>query len=216
MHEGLGLGLLRYIGGSAPRLLAGLLGVTGFMVMWMSNAATAMVVMPMAVSIAALITRVAQSGAPVTKALLLAVAYAPCIGGLATFIGTPTNALLEGFVSKTYGVNLSLAQWMMFGVPVAVVLLFGCWLLLYGTLLRGLPAVTNLSALMRAEYAKIGAFTRGEIVTSAVLHSVSKVGYLAIFGRDSSGWGLTTQSSRWSGRSCFFWCRWTLSLSGPR
>ena len=168
VHERLGLGLLRYVGGSIPRLLAGLLGVTGFMGMWMSNAATAMVMMPMAASIAVLITNGGTSGARVTKALLLAVAYAPCIGGLATFIGTPTNAVLEGFVSKTYGVTLSLAQWMAFGVPVAVVLLIGCWLLLYGTLLRGVPAVPNLSALMRAEYAKIGAFTRGEMVTTVV------------------------------------------------
>jgi sodium-dependent dicarboxylate transporter 2/3/5 len=169
VHERLGLGLLRYVGGSVPRLLAGLLAVTGFMGMWMSNAATAMVMMPMAISIAALISSSnGLAGAPVTKALLLAVAYAPCIGGLATFIGTPTNAVLEGFVSKTYGVTFSLAQWMAFGVPVAVVLLIGCWLLLYGTLLRRVPAVPNLAALMRAEYAKIGVFTRGEIVTTAV------------------------------------------------
>jgi sodium-dependent dicarboxylate transporter 2/3/5 len=151
-----------------PRLLAGLLGVTAFMGMWMSNAATAMVMMPMAVSIAALVANGTQTGVRVTKALLLAVAYAPCIGGLATFIGTPTNAVFEGFVSKTYGVTLSLAQWMKFGVPVAVVLLIGCWLLLYGTLLRGLPAMPDLSGLMRAEYAKIGSFTRGEIVTTLV------------------------------------------------
>lgn len=168
VHERLGLGLLRHVGWNVPSLIAGLLLVTGFMGMWMSNTATAMVMMPMALSIAALIGGGTPGTSPITKALILAVAYAPCLGGLATFIGTPTNAVLEGYVSKTYGVNLSLAQWMKFGVPVALTLLAGCWLLLWFTLLRGAPAVPGLGAMMRAEYAKIGAFTRGEIVTTAV------------------------------------------------
>jgi len=90
------------------------------------------------------------------------------LGGLATFIGTPTNAVLEGYLSKTYGVNLSLAQWMAFGVPVAAVLLLGCWLLLYFTLLRGVPAVANLRPMMQAEYAKLGRFTTGETITTVI------------------------------------------------
>jgi sodium-dependent dicarboxylate transporter 2/3/5 len=167
VHERLGLGLMKYAAWNLPSLLAGLLFVTGFMGMWMSNAATAMVMMPMALSIAALITK-GDATSPVTKTLVLAVAYAPCIGGLATFIGTPTNAVLEGYVSKTYGVNLSLAQWMSFGVPVAAVLLVGCWLLLYFTLLRGAPAVANLAPMMRGEYAKLGRFTAGETITTVV------------------------------------------------
>jgi sodium-dependent dicarboxylate transporter 2/3/5 len=167
VHERIGLGLMRYAAWNLPTLLAGLLLVTGFMGMWMSNTATAMVMMPMALSIAALITK-GDAASPVTKALVLAVAYAPCIGGLATFIGTPTNAVLEGYVSKTYGVNLSLAQWMSFGVPVAAVLLVGCWLLLYFTLLRGAPAPGNLGPMMRDEYARLGRFSTGEVITTVV------------------------------------------------
>jgi sodium-dependent dicarboxylate transporter 2/3/5 len=172
VHERLGLGLLRYVGWNLGSLLAGLLLVTAFMGMWMSNTATARVMMPMAVSIAALISK--HSAAPgvaapsSTKALVLAVAYAPCLGGLATFIGTPTNAVLEGYVSKTYGVDLSLAQWMAFGVPVALLLLGCCWLLLYFSLLRQAPAVPDLGRMMADEYRKIGRFTAGEIVTTAV------------------------------------------------
>ena len=71
-------------------------------------------------------------------------------------------------MSKTYGVNLSLAQWMSFGVPVAAVLLVGCWLLLYFTLLRGAPAVANLRPMMQSEYAKLGGFTRGETITTLI------------------------------------------------
>jgi sodium-dependent dicarboxylate transporter 2/3/5 len=134
----------------------------------MSNAATAMVMMPMALSIANLVNRDGVKQPALTKALVLAVAYAPCIGGLATFIGTPTNAVLEGYLDRTYGYNLSLADWMKFGVPVSLVLLALCWGLLCFTLLRGAPAMPNLGATMRAEYAQLGAFSRGEIATTGV------------------------------------------------
>ena len=168
VHERLGLGLLRYVGWNLPSLLAGLLFITGFMGMWMSNAATAMVMMTMALSIAALVAKQSHDTSPAPKALILAVAYAPCLGGLATFIGTPTNAVLEGFVAKTYGINLSLAEWMAFGVPIAAILLALCWVLLYTTLLRKAPPVHGLAPLMADEYRKLGAFTRGEIATTAV------------------------------------------------
>lgn len=176
VHERLGLGLLRYVGGSVSGILGGLLFVTGFMGMWMSNAATAMVMMPMALSIAALIARPGEPAHPLGKALVFAVAYGPCLGGLATFIGTPTNAVLEGFLSKTYGYQLSLAQWMAFGVPVAAVLLGCCWLLLYLSLLRNAPRLENLRGLMATQYGTLGRFSRGEIAT------------LLVFGACVQGW----------------------------
>ncbi len=168
VHERLGLGLLRHVSGSAPRLIGGLVLVTGLLGMWMSNAATAMVMMPMALSIAGLINRDGAQHPAMAKALVLAVAYAPCIGGLATFIGTPTNAVLEGYLSRTYGYSLSLSDWMKFGVPVSLTLLVLCWGLLYFSLLRGAPAMPNLSGLLRAEYGRLGAFSRGEIATTFV------------------------------------------------
>lgn len=168
VHERLGLGLLRHVSGSAPRLIGGLVFVTGLIGMWMSNTATAMVMMPMALSIANLVNRDGAKQPALTKALVLAVAYAPCIGGLATFIGTPTNAVLEGYLDRTYGYDISLADWMKFGVPVSLVLLVLCWGLLYFSLLRGAPAMPNLGATMQTEYAQLGAFSRGEIATTSV------------------------------------------------
>ena len=168
VHERIGLGMMRYMAWNVPSLIAGFMAVIGFMGMWMSNTATAMVMMPMALSVAALIAKGGSTAPSVTKAFVLTVAYAPCLGGLATFIGTPTNAVLEGYLSKTYGLNLSLAQWMSFGVPIAGFLLVCCWLLLYFTLLRGMPKVAGLAPMMRGEYAKLGAFTRGEIITTVI------------------------------------------------
>jgi sodium-dependent dicarboxylate transporter 2/3/5 len=168
VHERLGLGLLRHVSSSAPKLIGGLILVTGFLGMWMSNAATAMVMMPMALSIAALVNREGEGHPALAKALVFAVAYAPCIGGLSTFIGTPTNAVLNGYLTKTYGVHLSLAEWMSFGVPIAAILLIACWALLYFSLLRGSPALPGLGAVMHREYQKLGAFSAGEKATTAV------------------------------------------------
>lgn len=171
VHERIGLGVMRHCAQNLPCLLAGLLLVTGFLGMWMSNTATALVMMPMALSVASLVTG-GNLAAPAGKAIVLAAAYAPCLGGLATFVGAPTNAVLEGFVSKTYGVNLSLAEWMAFGVPISVVLLAACWLLLYLALLRGATPVPDLAGLMRAEYAKLGGFTKGEVITTVIFGGV--------------------------------------------
>ena len=63
-------------------------------------------------------------------ALLLGIAYAASIGGLGTLIGTPPNALLAAFLSERYGVEIGFAQWMLFGVPLASLLLALTWLLL--------------------------------------------------------------------------------------
>jgi len=168
VRERIGLGMMRYVAWSVPSLIAGFMAVIAFLGMWMSNTAAAMVMMPMALSVAALITKDGTPNPSVKKAFVLTVAYAPCLGGLATFIGPPPNAVFEGFVSKTYGVKLSLAQWMAFGVPIAAFLLICCWLLLYFTLLRGTPKVAGLPAMMRNEYAKLGAFTKGEITTTVI------------------------------------------------
>jgi sodium-dependent dicarboxylate transporter 2/3/5 len=59
--------------------------------------------------------------------LMLAIAYSASIGGVATLIGTPPNAILAGVIEKNYGYTISFAQWMMFGLPLALVMLFVTW-----------------------------------------------------------------------------------------
>ena len=174
LHLRIGLGLLSLIGRDAKSILAGLMLATGFMGMWISNTATTIMMMPMALSVALVITKYAAKDAPqadknaFVKAVVLGVAYAPCIGGLATFIGTPTNAVLEGFVSKTYQHNISLADWMSFGVPVAALLLFIAWLLLCIMYLAKSRLSGDIPALLREQYNGLGPMQRGEALTLLV------------------------------------------------
>ena len=79
---------------------------------------------------------VPREKADFARALLLGIAYAATIGGMATLIGTPPNALFAGFMRRIDGIEIGFAQWMMLGVPIAVVFLLGAWLLLTRVIFR--------------------------------------------------------------------------------
>lgn len=131
LHRRLALGIIRLAGTTPLRLIAGFMAATAFLSMWVSNTATVMMMLPIAVSTLAIVEPDTESPDPhLPIALLLGVAYAANIGGLATLIGTPPNALLAGFMEETYGLTLGFAQWMTLGLPLVVVALPLCWLLL--------------------------------------------------------------------------------------
>jgi sodium-dependent dicarboxylate transporter 2/3/5 len=90
-------------------------------------------------------------------ALLLGVAYGASIGGVATLIGTPPNALLAGFMSETYGVQIGFAQWMLLGLPLSLVMLLLCWLMLTRFLFPvGQQELPGARAAIREELRKMG------------------------------------------------------------
>jgi sodium-dependent dicarboxylate transporter 2/3/5 len=105
--------------------------------------------------------------------LLLGIAYGASIGGMGTLIGTPPNALLAGFLSETYGVEVGFFRWMLVGVPLVVVALPLCWLLLtklYPIRLREIPGG---EAIFAREAASLGPMTRAEIQVAATTISVA-------------------------------------------
>ena len=131
LHRRLALGIIRLAGTTPRRLIAGFMVATAFLSMWISNTATVMMMLPIAVSTLAVVEPDTESPNPhLPIALLLGVAYAANIGGLATLIGTPPNALLAGFMEETYGRTLGFAQWMTLGLPLTLVALPLCWLVL--------------------------------------------------------------------------------------
>lgn len=138
LHRRVALLVLYAIGSREDRQIAGFMLATAFLSMWVSNTATTIMMLPVALSI---IPHTKDGQIEAEKrgfavALLLSIAYAASIGGLGTLIGTPPNALLAGFMSETYGVTIGFAQWMLVGLPLAAVLLVLCWLLLTRFLYR--------------------------------------------------------------------------------
>jgi sodium-dependent dicarboxylate transporter 2/3/5 len=129
LHRRIALGLVLRLGTRPTRLVAGFMLATAILSMWVSNTATAMLMLPIALAV------IAQFGdgegrVAFTKALLLGVAYAASIGGLGTLIGTPPNALLAAFAAETYGIQIGFARWMAVGLPLVLVLGPLTWLLL--------------------------------------------------------------------------------------
>lgn len=121
LHQHIANLALARIGTSTSKQLAVLMVITAFLSMWMSNTATAVMMVPIALS---LIRQTAAQHQVITApAFLLGVAYAASIGGIATLIGTPPNALLAAFVAERYQLELGFGQWMMLGVPLALVML---------------------------------------------------------------------------------------------
>lgn len=118
----LALAVLRLAGTGPRRILAGVMAVTAFLSMWVSNTATAMVMLPIGLSIAATLPETESRGRFAT-ALFLGIAYAATIGGMGTLVGTPPNALFAGYMAEAHGVEIGFARWMLVGVPLVLILL---------------------------------------------------------------------------------------------
>lgn len=128
-HERIAFAVILRVGTDSRRLVLGVMLATAFISMWISNTATAAMMYPIALAIGA---RFGTDEAARSQqvALLLGVAFAASIGGMATLIGTPPNLILAGAARELIGVNLDFFAFLKFGLPIAAVLLPVCWLLL--------------------------------------------------------------------------------------
>ena len=141
LHQRLALNIVVRSGAHPRALVFGFMAATAFLSMWVSNTSTTLMMLPVALSVAAVVEPASGAGATrdthnFNTALMLGIAYAASIGGLGTLIGTPTNAIAVAFVHEQYGIDIGFADWMRFGLPTVAVLLPLAWWLLVGVLLR--------------------------------------------------------------------------------
>jgi sodium-dependent dicarboxylate transporter 2/3/5 len=131
LHRRIALHIINAIGSKASYLILGFMLSTAFLSMWISNTATTVMMLPIAIAIANQIKEQNQSEDKSTsnfsKALMLSIAYSASIGGLATLIGTPPNLVLAGVLENTYAIKIGFFEWMTFALPVSLILLFICW-----------------------------------------------------------------------------------------
>lgn len=133
LHRRIALRIVSFVGVKPTSIIIGFILASAFLSMWVSNTATALMMLPIAISVLQFMDNNKDSSLPVTNfeiVLVLAIAYACNIGGIATLIGTPPNALLAGFMLENYGVEISFARWMLIGIPLVVVMLPIMYLLL--------------------------------------------------------------------------------------
>lgn len=132
LHRRIALHLMLAIGASPPRLLLGLLVATASISLWISNTATAVMMLPIALAVLGeLETRAARRMTRFGMALALAVAWASNVGGIGTKIGTATNSIFVGWLSKTQHVELSFGRFVLIGLPFVVLFLPVLWLALW-------------------------------------------------------------------------------------
>lgn len=127
LHKRIALRIVNYVGVKPSSIIIGFIIASAFLSMWVSNTATALMMLPIAISVLQFVEKKSDGKpAPVTNfeiVLVLSIAYACNIGGIATLIGTPPNALLAGFLLESYNVEISFVKWMMIGVPLVLVML---------------------------------------------------------------------------------------------
>jgi sodium-dependent dicarboxylate transporter 2/3/5 len=172
LHRRVAIALISAMGTRPARIIAGFLAASGFISMWVSNTATTMMILPIAMSVVLLLPRESHTDPRLRgfgTALVLSVAYGATSGGMATLIGTPPNALLAAYMNTVYGTDLGFGRWMLLGVPVSAVTLP----LVYVVLTRvsftlGHGEVAGMRELLDAERARIGRPGRGELSVAVV------------------------------------------------
>lgn len=135
LHRRIALAVVDHAGTDGRRLIGGFMLVCAVLSMWMTNTSTTMMLLPIVLSVATVIRHNVpdlseEESRNFEIAILLGLAYAASIGGLATLIGTPPNALLMGFMAENYGIEISFARWMLVGIPVSFVMLPLAWFIL--------------------------------------------------------------------------------------
>ncbi|WP_218221599.1 DASS family sodium-coupled anion symporter [Nesterenkonia sp. Act20] len=182
LHRRIALLTLRAMGSKPANLIAGFMIATGFLSMWVSNTATAVMMLPIGVSVLMLVNKIIKGEDPETAksagedetnnalksnfgtALMLGIAYAASVGSLGTIIGTPPNALLVGHMAENHDLTIGFGQWMLVGVPISVVMLIITWVMLTKVLFK--PEIDDIPGggdLIRDELRKLGPMGAGEM-----------------------------------------------------
>ena len=193
LHRRLALLVLRAAGNRTRRLIGAFMLATALLSMWISNTAAVIMLLPIAASLLA--TACAQSGddavadfSSAGTSLMLGVAYAASIGGVATLIGTPPNLILAAFIRERYGVELDMVTWLAVGLPFTAVMLPLAWLYVTRVVARDAPATLPGSRRLFAAQARaLGPISRGERIV------------LAVFVLTVLGWVLRPQIIVWTG-----------------
>ncbi len=187
LHKRIALHILKLIGGKPHRLVLGFMVATGFLSMWLSNTATAMMMMPMGMSLILLYEELnkqalARGEMVDTRAdnfpltLLLGIAYSASIGGFATLIGTPPNGILVTQLSQLFpeAPDITFSSWMVFALPMSVCYMLLAWVLLTRFIFP-LPADTPFSGkqFIRGEIDKLGPMGTEEKRVAAVFVTVA-------------------------------------------
>lgn len=193
LHRRIALMVLDRVGVSPKRIVLGMMIATGFLSMWVSNTATTLMMLPIGLSVLALVVERSagsQSAAEMHEGLkkgtisdvvdnpdvkmfgvclLLAIAWSASMGGLGTLLGSPPNAIVAGYAADELGRDIGFLEWMLLGVPLAAIFILIGWWLMVNVLYRfKLDAIPGGQDMIRSQLAALGPMSQGEKMVAGV------------------------------------------------
>ena len=168
LHQRIALSLIRLTGTSGNGIILGFMLSTALISMWISNTATAIMMLPIAASVTSLLAKeMGQENDPRFKkfatGLMLSIAYAASIGGIATIIGTPPNVVMVGYMKRFYDLDVSFSKWMVVGIPLMILLLASCYIIITRILfVNHLPSIEGSRDLIQRKFQELGKISKEE------------------------------------------------------
>ena len=173
LHRRLALNVLAGVGANPRAIVGAFMAVSAVLSMWVTNTATTIMLLPVAVSVITLLpdNDLADGSAdsPFAICMLLGIAYAASIGGMGTIIGTAPNVFVVAFLNEHLDREIGFLEWMRFAVPLVIVFVPLAWLVLT-RLVYPVRAdeIEGAAQLLAAERARLPPLCRGEVLTLLV------------------------------------------------
>jgi len=169
LHVRFALNIIKVFGTNPKYIVAAFMAVTGFLSAWMSNTATAMLMIPIATAV------IAQFHDPKNQkrfavCIMLSIAYSASIGGMATLIGTPPNAIFASLSESILDIEISFGQWLIMGLPISGISLFIAWLYMirFGSKVTDIKSIVEEGGLIQERLSKLGRISRDEKIVAAI------------------------------------------------
>ena len=171
LHRRIALKIMMFTGVSPSKVIAGFMLATAFLSMWISNTATAMMMLPIAISILGEFENIFNEKdlKRYSIALLLSIAYSASIGGIATLVGTPPNLVFTKIMNISFpnAPEIGFGQWMFFAFPLSIFMLISLWLLMYLFLFRNIRPTNVISSnIFKTQHSQLGKYSFEEKIVT--------------------------------------------------
>ncbi|WP_298782111.1 DASS family sodium-coupled anion symporter [uncultured Polaribacter sp.] len=167
LHKRIALTIVKLTGTTPNKVILGFMIATAFMSMWISNTASTVVMLPIAISVIRLLIKDEDGFTKADKnfalAIMLGIAFSANAGGIATVIGTPPNSVLIGLLENQYNIQISFLTWMSFGLPFSIIMLLAVYFVLVKWFFPCKDILfTSSTNIINEELQKLGKISREE------------------------------------------------------
>ncbi len=194
LHRRIALNIVQWTGTNANGIILGFMLATGFLSMWISNTATTLMMLPIALSVIGLLVQKRDDAGNkgvrnFSLCLMLGIAYAANIGGVATLIGTPPNVVFKGILKTSFGIDVSFLDWTLVALPFSAIMLFATYFFLVKILYPSrLGKFQDAQSVIDSEVEKLGKPGTGEKRTLAIFITTALFWIFGAFINEINPW----------------------------